>query len=158
VVRPERKTVSRPIEQPGFNIEAFQETALYARISGYVGKWQPDLGDAVKKGQVLAELDVPEMQVDLKQKEAAVRQAEAQIQQARAAVLAAEAQQARAKSQYERLARVGAGGVLDRENVEETRLGYEASRASLVKARADVMAAEAQVEVVRAQRDYAKTM
>src|SRR5437899_1419026 len=64
VAKPERKTVRRPIEQPGFNIEAFEETALYPRISGFVGKWTVDLGDPVKKDQVLAELDVPEMMVD----------------------------------------------------------------------------------------------
>src|SRR5437868_14923064 len=70
LVRPERKTVRHPIEQPGFNIEAFQETALYAKISGYVQKWNVDIGDRVKKDQVLAELYVPEMVVDLKEKAA----------------------------------------------------------------------------------------
>jgi HlyD family secretion protein len=158
VVRPERKTVSRPIEQPGFNIEPFEETALYARLSGYVGKWQPDLGDRVKKDQVLAELDVPEMLVDLKQKEAAIRLAKAQIQQALAARLAAEAQLARSKSQYGRLARLGPAGVLEKESIEETRLGYEVSKAGLVKAKADVAAAEAQLEVAKANRDYSQTM
>src|SRR5436305_1747336 len=33
LVKPERKTVRRPIEQPGFNVEAFQQTPLYAKIS-----------------------------------------------------------------------------------------------------------------------------
>src|SRR4051812_9781376 len=45
LVKPERKTVRHPIEQPGFNIEAFQQTPLYAKISGYVRKWQVDIGD-----------------------------------------------------------------------------------------------------------------
>src|SRR5579864_2863392 len=52
VVRPERKTVRRPIEQPGFNVEAFQETPLYAKISGYVREWKADIGDRVKQDQV----------------------------------------------------------------------------------------------------------
>src|SRR5437016_3864206 len=56
VMRPERKTIRHPIEQPGFNIEAFQETPLYAKISGYVRSWKVDIGDRVKKDQVLAEL------------------------------------------------------------------------------------------------------
>src|SRR5262249_24053826 len=116
------------------------------------------IGAPVKKDEVLAELAVPEMQVDLQQKEAAIRQAEAQVGQARAAVLAARAQQARSKSQYERLSRVGRGGVLDEESVEEARLGYEAAKAGLVKADADVAAAQAQVEVAKANRDYARTM
>src|SRR5262249_50462752 len=119
VVMPERKSVSRPIEQPGFNIEPFEETPLYPRVSGYVGKWHKDIGASVKEGEVLAELDVPEMLVDLRQKEATIRQALAQVGQARAAVQAAQAQLTRAKSQYERLARLGKGGVLDKENIAE---------------------------------------
>ncbi len=158
VVRPERKTVSRVIQQPGFNIEPFEETPLYARVSGYVGKWHADLGDPVKKDQVLAELHIPEMEVDVKQKDAAIRQAEAQITQARAAVLGAEAQLARSKSQYGRLSRLGQGGVLDKESIEEMRLGYEASKAGMEKARADVTAAEAHLEVAKANRDYSRTM
>src|SRR5437660_8651298 len=49
VVTPQRRTVSRSIEQPGFNIEAFEETPLYPRVSGYVGKWHKDIGAPVKK-------------------------------------------------------------------------------------------------------------
>jgi RND family efflux transporter MFP subunit len=158
IVHPQRNTVRRPIEQPGFNIEPFQETPLYARISGYVKKWHPDLGDRVKKNAVLAELDVPEMVVAVKQKDAAIRQAEAQVKQAEAATLSAQAQLARAKRQYERLTRVGRGGALDQENVDESRLGFEAATASVEKARADVTAARAHVEVAKADKDYAQTM
>jgi RND family efflux transporter MFP subunit len=158
VVKPERKTVRHPIEQPGFNIEAFQETPLYAKISGYVQKWNVDIGDRVKKGQVLVELYVPEMVADVRQKEAAVKQAGAQVQQANAAVLTAEAQLARAKSQYERLSQSGRTGTISQEAVEETRLGYEAARAGLEKARADVAAAEAQKGVAEAGRDSAQIM
>jgi RND family efflux transporter MFP subunit len=160
-VRPHRKTIRHAIEQPGFNIEAFQETSLYAKITGYVGKWDPkiDIGARVKKGDVLAELYVPEMEVDLKQKKALVRQANAQVLQAKAAVLSAQALVDRSKSQSERLARIGqAPGLLTQENVEEARLGYQAALANREKARADVAVALAQVEVAKANRDYASTM
>src|SRR5947209_8074267 len=142
VVKPRRETVRHPIEQPGFNIEAYEETPLYARISGYVRKWHADIGDEVHRDQVLAELSVPEREVELRQKEAAVRHAGAQVKQAQAAVLTAQAQLERARSQYERLRRAGQGGVLAQESVEETRLGFEAARAGLEKARADVAASE----------------
>jgi RND family efflux transporter MFP subunit len=158
VINPERKTILHPIEQPGFNIEPFQETPVYARVTGYVQKWYVDLGDRVDEGHVLAVLNVPEMKVDLRQKEAAVNQAAAQVEQAKAAVLTAEAQLRRSQSQYERLARVGKSGVLDQENVDEAKLGFEAARAALVKAKADASAAEARVEVVKADRDYSQTM
>jgi RND family efflux transporter MFP subunit len=159
IVKPQRRTVRHPIEQPGFNIEPFQETPLYAKISGYVTKWDPkyDIGRSVREGEVLCELDVPEMVVQLQQKDAAVRQAAAQVQQARAAQLTAEAQLARAKSQHERLSRVGQN-VLDRESIDETRLGYQAAQAGVEKAKADVTAAQAELAVAGANRDYAKTM
>jgi multidrug efflux pump subunit AcrA (membrane-fusion protein) len=158
VVHPERKTVRQPIEQPGFNIEAFQETPLYARITGYVRKWNVDIGDHVRKDDVLAELTVPEMEVDLRQKEAAVRQAAAEVGQARAAVLTAKAREERTKSQYERMTKVAKSGVVDQENLDETRLGYDAAKAASAEAAAAVTAAEARAEVASAHRDYAATM
>jgi RND family efflux transporter MFP subunit len=158
LVKPERKTIRHPIEQPGFNIEAFQETPLYAKITGYVAKWNVDMGDRVCRDQVLAVLYVPEMEVKLRQKEASVRQASAQIEQARATVLTATAQLERSESQYKRLAKAGRGGALPEDSVDEFRLGYEAARAGLEKAKADVAAAEATLEVAKANRDYVKTM
>src|SRR6516225_9630481 len=82
VVHPEKKDVLRLIERPGFNIEAYERTALYAKIAGYVLKWNVDMGDSVHKDDILAELYIPEMEVELKQKNAAVRQASSEIGQA----------------------------------------------------------------------------
>src|SRR5262245_53996499 len=66
-VKPQRDTVRYTIKQPGYNIEAFQQTPVYAKIAGYVAKVNFDIGDRVHKGDILAELSVPEMQVELKQ-------------------------------------------------------------------------------------------
>src|SRR5260370_31198507 len=70
VVRPQKKDVRRPIERPGYNIEAYERTLVYAKIPGYVQKWNFDMGDRVRKDDVLAELYIPEMEVEFKQKEA----------------------------------------------------------------------------------------
>src|SRR5438552_16305580 len=75
VVHPEKKDVRRLIERPGFNIEAYERTPLYAKIAGYVRKWHFDIGDTVHKDDLLAELHLPEMEAEVKQKEASVRQA-----------------------------------------------------------------------------------
>jgi HlyD family secretion protein len=158
IVNPQRKTVRHRIEQPGFNIEAFEETALYARITGYVRKWSVDIGDPVKKGDLLAELYVPEMEVEVQQKEAAVQKALADIDQVRAAQLTVEAQLARAKLQSERFAKLGKEGGVDPDSVAETQLGYETAKAALEKAKADIAAAKAQAEVAKANRNYARTM
>jgi RND family efflux transporter MFP subunit len=155
VVRPERKNVRRLIERPGY-IEAYERTPIYAKIAGYVLKWHFDMGDSVHKDDVLAELYIPEMEVELKQKEAAVGQAASEIKQADAAVLRARAELTRAKSQYDRLARLTA--VIDKDQVEEYRLGFEAAQAALAKAEADVDVARARLKVAEADRDHVQTL
>jgi HlyD family secretion protein len=156
VVYPERKDIRRVIERPGYNIEAFERTPLYAKLPGYVLKWNADIGDSVHKDDVLAELYIPEMEVELKQKQAAVRQASAEIKEADAAVLSARAQLARAKTQFERLDRLTA--VLDKDQRDEYRLGFEAAQAGLAKADADVDVANARLERAKADKDYVDTL
>lgn len=158
VVHPEKQDVRRLIERPGYNIEAYERTPLYAKIAGYVLKWNVDMGDSVRKDDVLAELYIPEMEVELKQKEAAIQQAAAEIKQAEATVLRVRAELGRAKTQSERLARVGRNGVLDKEAVDEAQLGFEAAQAALVKAQADVDVANARLEVAKADRDHIQTL
>src|SRR5262249_45641788 len=53
-VRPRRETLHRDIEQPG-QIDAFERTALYTKIPGFVKAYHFDIGDKVRKGQLLAE-------------------------------------------------------------------------------------------------------
>jgi RND family efflux transporter MFP subunit len=158
IVHPEKKDVRRLIERPGYNIEAYERTLLYAKIPGYVLKWNVDMGDSVHKDDILAELFIPEMEVELKQKNAAVQQASAEIRQAEAAVLRAQAELKQAESQYHRLARVERTGVLDKEQLDETRYRFEAAQAALAKAHADVDAAKARLGVAEADRDHTQTL
>lgn len=159
VVRPRRKTVRRSFKRPGFNVEPYQRTAVYAKISGYVRKWNVDIGAKVTKGQVLAELWVPEMEVDVLVKDAAAAQAEAEIGQAQAALLRAQAEQDRARSQLARMERIRReNGVVNDEQVDEARYGFEAAKAAVAKAQADVKVAQKRLEVARRGRDYADTM
>jgi RND family efflux transporter MFP subunit len=158
VERPEKKDVRRLIERPGYNIEAYERTPLFAKVAGYVSKWNRDIGDPVHKDDVLAELYVPEMEVELRQKAAAVRQASSEIKQAEAAVLRWQADVRHAESQYQRLARVGRSGVLAEENVEENRLAFETAQAAVAKAQADVEVAKARLEVAKADRDRVQTL
>src|SRR5262245_17330942 len=66
-VRPERQTVRRSVGQPG-QLQAFETTAIHAKIPGYVRRWTVNIGAPVKKGQVLAELAVPELEADVQQR------------------------------------------------------------------------------------------
>src|SRR5579883_848980 len=89
-VQPRRETLQRLVEQPG-QIEGFERTVLYAKIAGFVRSYHVDIGDRVRRGQLLAELWVPEIVEEVRQKEATVGQDEAQIVLARQVLRAAEA-------------------------------------------------------------------
>src|SRR5215467_3354069 len=54
---------------PG-SVQAFYEAPIYARTSGYLKTWYTDIGAAVKKGQLLAEIETPEVDQQLRQAEA----------------------------------------------------------------------------------------
>jgi RND family efflux transporter MFP subunit len=90
VVRPERHLVERTVSEPG-QIEAYETTPIHAKIAGYVQKVTVDIGSEIKKGQVLAELWVPEIAAELQEKRAAIDQAQAKKAQAAAAVKVAQA-------------------------------------------------------------------
>jgi membrane fusion protein (multidrug efflux system) len=60
-------------------VESFQQTALYARTTGYVRDWLVDIGDPVKAGQVMAELDTPDVDHQLTQARATSDEAKAKL-------------------------------------------------------------------------------
>src|SRR6267378_2119025 len=63
---------------PG-DVRAFEETKIYARADGYLLKWNTDIGAKVEAGQVLAEIDSPELDQELNQSRAALAQAQANL-------------------------------------------------------------------------------
>src|SRR5580692_2481618 len=90
VVHPTRQTITRKIQQPGY-IKAYEQTPIYSKIAGYVEEVKVDIGQSVKKGDLLLMMYVPEMVQDLNAKEARVVQAKAEVVQAEEAFKAAEA-------------------------------------------------------------------
>jgi len=67
---------------PG-TVQAFYEAPIYARTNGYLHAWNTDIGTSVRKGQVLAEIDTPEVDQQLRQAEADLATAKANYQLAR---------------------------------------------------------------------------
>ena len=90
VVKAGRQAIRRVVEEPG-QVEAFEVTAVHARVAGYVKSWSVNIGSKVAKGQVMAELDVPELEAEAGQKRAMIGQAEALQAQAEASVEVAKA-------------------------------------------------------------------
>src|SRR5579862_9483450 len=66
VVRPKENAPNQALVLPG-QTTAFTDTPIYARASGYLKKWYVDIGAHVKKGELLAEIETPELDAQLRQ-------------------------------------------------------------------------------------------
>jgi RND family efflux transporter MFP subunit len=78
VVHPRREAASEEVVLPG-NIQAFIDAPIYARTSGYLKKWYADIGTRVKEGQLLAEIETPEVEQQLQQARADLATGEANL-------------------------------------------------------------------------------
>jgi RND family efflux transporter MFP subunit len=76
VIAVKRDKKAKDLVLPG-NVQAFQETVIYPRANGYVKNWKVDIGDNVKEGQLLAEIETPEIDQQLSQAQAAYDLADA---------------------------------------------------------------------------------
>jgi RND family efflux transporter MFP subunit len=79
VVQPTSGAVSQEIVLPG-TTQAFSDTPIYARTNGYLKRWYVDIGAHVKQGQLLAEIDTPEIDQQLEQARADLKNAQANEQ------------------------------------------------------------------------------
>jgi membrane fusion protein, multidrug efflux system len=73
VVQPSRGPGSDELVLPG-NLQAYEESPIFARTNGYLLKWYTDIGTHVKKGELLAKIDTPEVDQELSQAKAAREQ------------------------------------------------------------------------------------
>ncbi len=81
-VAPKRGNQKADLVLPA-SLYAMQEATIYARTSGYLKRWLVDIGDQVKAGQVLAEIEAPELDRELDQAHAARAQVKAHLELAR---------------------------------------------------------------------------
>jgi RND family efflux transporter MFP subunit len=145
IITVQNPKATRSMTLPG-ETAAWFESALYARVNGYVAKWSVDIGDSVKKGQILATIETPELDADL----VAVR-AELVAAQAQVKVRAAEAEFA--KSTNERWADSPKGVVSEQER-ESKRSDYDSAAAKLNAAYAQVDLDKARVERIVALQQF----
>jgi len=82
VIKPATEPASDELVLPA-QLQAYVESAIFARTNGYLLRWNKDIGSKVKKGELLAEIDTPEVDQELSQAKAAQQQTEAQLQLAK---------------------------------------------------------------------------
>jgi RND family efflux transporter MFP subunit len=78
VVQPKASSGGQELVLPA-NVQAFVDAPIYARINGYLKRWYVDMGAHVKEGQLLAEIDTPEVNQQLRQAHADLATAEANM-------------------------------------------------------------------------------
>lgn len=116
-------TTGGDITLPG-TIQPLHEGAIYARVGGYVKKWYADMGRVVRAGDVLAEIDAPELDQQ-------VEQAQQQLAQTRAALGLAKADLARWKT-------LAADSAVSREELDQKTAAYDAAVANSGAAEANL--------------------
>jgi membrane fusion protein, multidrug efflux system len=78
VVHPSVEPPQSELQLPS-TLQAYIEAPIYARTTGYLGRWYKDIGSKVKKGELLADIETPEVDQELLQARAARDQAAAQL-------------------------------------------------------------------------------
>lgn len=158
--------------QVPITLEGYERTRIMARLEGYIGQVGVDIGDKVAKDQVLARLDLPEMEAEIRRKEKLVARAEAYIVSQEAQVMQSEAKLAEISAKRElhtttlsRIQRLVDLEALAPERLDEARFavksndaGLETARAVIVSAKAQQRSAEADLEVARADLDKTRAL
>ncbi len=145
---------------PG-SLAALSEASIYARATGYVRKRYVDIGDHVKAGQLLAELDAPDLDQQVAQARAALAQANQQMGVAKASLIQSQSQMDLAKAtltRYESLVKSGAVSQQDYDsqasNAKTSTALVEAQQANVAASQENVNQAKANLDRVLALQDF----
>ena len=160
VVHPKVGDASNEIVLTGA-LRPFNEAPIYARASGYVKQWYVNLGDAVKSGQMLAEIDAPEMDLQFSQAEATIQQTKASLDQAQANLQQSKANEGLAKLTASRYEQLAAQGIVATQDNDQRQAQYQAlvsNSAALEQAvkaaRATIASQEANLAMLNQLRGY----
>jgi RND family efflux transporter MFP subunit len=164
VVKVTRQNLGSQLEIAS-ELEPFQEINVYAKVSGYIQKLYVDWGTHVRQGQLLAVLEIPELQQQLQQDEAAVHKGESDVQRAQEELNRSESEYNVAHLSSTRLADVQKSqpGLVAQQDLDtiqgkdlQASAGMSAAKDSLASARQALLGAKAALEKDRAMFDYAR--
>mgnify|MGYP000090030772 CR=1 FL=1 len=79
VVLPDARVLNATIDLPG-RLEAYSRAPIFARVSGYLKSWNADIGAKVRAGQVIAEIEAPDLDQQLLQARADLASAQSAAQ------------------------------------------------------------------------------
>jgi len=162
VIRVSRGSGQATLVLPG-TMQAITEAPILARADGYLKRRLADLGDRVRAGQVLAEIDAPELDQQIQQADAAVEQAQAAVEQAQANLLQGKANRDLARITAERLQTLNERGITPQQDRDQAQAQLaaqdatvQATEKSIAAQRSNVAAARANAARLRAVDGYRK--
>lgn len=130
VIQVGRSTRQSELELPG-NIQATMEAPILARADGYIVRRLVDIGDRVRAGQEVAEIDAPELEQQVTQAKATVQQIQAAMELAQANLLQGKADTELARITAERTGDLRVRGVISRQEDDQNQAQYQAKLANL---------------------------
>ena len=130
---------------------AFEAANIFARTSGYIEKRYVDIGDRVKKGDLLAEITAPELDQQIAQAQATLAQNQAALQQAQASRELADVTNARDSNLVKQ-------GWLTAQQGDNDRLTLRAQQAAVGVAQSNITAQEAQIRVLQQEKAYQRVV
>jgi RND family efflux transporter MFP subunit len=145
VVMPQRGVSGLQLVLPG-DIQAWHDAPIYARVNGYLKNWYFDYGARVKTGQLLAEIEAPDLDGQL-------AAAQAKLNAANSEVKVRQAEQDFAKTTYERW-RDSPKGVVSVQETQSKKGDYDSGTARLNAAQAEVNAAKGEVDRLQALESF----
>ncbi|HEV8211754.1 MAG TPA: efflux RND transporter periplasmic adaptor subunit [Vicinamibacterales bacterium] len=138
----------------------YQEIEVHAKVAGYVKSINVDVGDRVRAGQLLAVLEIPELQDDMATDEASVKRSNEEVRRAEADLTRAESAHDVAHLGSTRLAAVmkQRPTLVAQQDIDEALGRDRVSEAQVATAKAAVAAAQEQLAVARANQNKTKTL
>jgi RND family efflux transporter MFP subunit len=159
VVDVTRGTLASSLTVAG-QFQPYQEVDLHAKVSGYIRHISVDIGDRVKLGQVLAVLEVPELQDQLQGAQAEVRHSQSEIGRAQSEVVSAESTYAALHAAYTRLAQAAKQrpGLIAEQELDDSRAKDQQAAAQVGVAKASLDAMQQQLGISRADSNRVQTL
>jgi len=156
VVRAERRTISNTLAISG-EFKPFQDIDVHAKVAGYIKRIYVDVGDHVKDGQTLAELEVPELAAQLSGTDAAVRKSREEIRRAQSDIERAQSVHSAAHSAYTRLKQAAdsRAGLVAQQELDDSQAKDLEAEAQVASTQAELSAAQQQLQMAEAnERQY----
>lgn len=158
LITPRLAKATTSVSLPG-TLRPWREVSIYARTTGYLKKWYADISNHVEAGQLLAEIDAPEVDHQL-------LEAKSNLQQMKAAKAKAEADLTLARNTADRFQKLtgraseqGGAGPIDsvtQQELDEKRAARDAAESSVEAAIANIEAAEANVKRLADMQSFEK--